>query len=352
MKSLKFLALIFATGVLLFVTSCSSNKKEQNNGQLKSDSVTVVPVKTAFVKKESIMRKIEFTATLSPFEEVHLAPSAPGRIEKINVDVSDNVTKGEVIAYMDRTNLDQAHINLMKIKADFKRLDTLKKTKSIADQQYDQMKSAYEIAENTYNSLLENTQLKAPFSGVISGKYFEDGEIYSGTPVPSIGKPAILSIVQITHLKALIGISANYYPLIKIGMKADVKADLYPDMIFKGEIYRIYPTIDNTTKTFTVEVKILNEKLKLRPGMFAKIQLDLGKGDAILIPNIALVKQTGTDNMYVFMNKNRVAVKTAVRTGRMIDDRIEILEGLTEGDEIIIIGQNKLENQTPISVIK
>jgi membrane fusion protein (multidrug efflux system) len=101
-----------------------------------------------------------------------------------------------------------------------------------------------------------------------------------------------------------------------------------------------------------VEVKIQNENLKLRPGMFSKIQLNLGKGNAILVPNIALVKQTGTNDMYVLLNKNNVAIKTLVKTGRMIDDRIEILDGLSEGNEIIILGQNKLENQTPISIIK
>ena len=344
--------MIIMAGIALSVASCSSDKGTKEAQQNKSDSVRLIPVKTALVKKESVMRQIDYTATLLPFEEVHLAPQAPGRIEKINVEIGDNVKQGEVVAHMDRTNLNQAYVNLMKLKADFKRLDTLKKTRSIADQQYDQMKSAYEIAEITYQSLLENTQLKAPFSGVVSGKYFEDGEIYSGSPVATVGKPAILSIVQINYLKALIGISANYYPLITAGLKAEVSADLYPDLKLTGEVFRIYPTIDNITKTFTVELKIRNESLKLRPGMFAKIKLNLGRGDAILVPNIALMKQTGTDDMYAFINKNNRAVKILVKTGRMIDDRIEVLEGLTEGDEIIVVGQNKLENQTPITVVR
>ena len=82
--------------------------------------------------------------------------------------------------------------------------------------------------------------------------------------------------------------------------------------------------------------------------MFAKIQLNLGKGNAILVPTIAMIKQTGTNDVYVFVNKNNVAIKTLVKTGRMIDDKIEILNGVTKGDEIIIVGQNKLENQTPV----
>ncbi|MDP4189508.1 MAG: efflux RND transporter periplasmic adaptor subunit [Bacteroidota bacterium] len=346
MNAIKTLSLFLVSGIFILGTSCNSKKSSSTESDIKE----AVPVKTMVVRPEMVMRNIDFTASLIPFEEVHLAPSAPGRIEKINVEIGSNVTKGQVVALMDRTNLEQARINMMKLETDFKRLDTLKKTKSIADQQYDQMKSAYDIAKTSYQFLLENTQLKAPFNGVISGKYFEDGEIYSGSPVAAVGKPAIVSIIQISELKALISIASSYYPLVSVGMKADVKCEIFPDLTFKGEIFRIYPTIDNSTKTFTVEVKIHNENLKLRPGMFSKIKLDLGKGNALLVPNIAMIKQTGTNNLYVFINKNNVAIKTPVKTGRMVDDRIEILEGVNNGDEIVVVGQNKLENQMPITI--
>jgi RND family efflux transporter MFP subunit len=349
MNTVKIFTLSAALGLLITGTACTS-KKDSKTETKQPDLKQSVSVKSMIVKTESITRYIDFTASLIPFEEVHLAPSAPGRIEKINVEIGNNVNKGQLVALMDRTNLEQAHINLMKLETDFKRLETLKQTNSIADQQYDQIKSAYDIAKTSYQFLLDNTQLKAPFSGVISGKYFEDGEIYSGAPVATVGKPAIVSIIQINQLKALISISSNYYPLVSTGMKADVKAEIYPDLTFSGEIYRIYPTIDNATKTFTVEVIIQNGNLKLRPGMFSEIQLNLGQGNAILVPNIAIVKQTGTNDMYVFLNKNNVAVKTLVKTGRLIDDRIEILEGVANGDELIVVGQNKLENQTPVII--
>jgi len=149
----------------------------------------------------------------------------------------------------------------------------------------------------------------------------------------------------------MVGISASYYPLITKGMTADVTSEIYPNRTFKGEISRIYPTVDNTTKTFTVEIKIQNPQLKLRPGMFSKINLHLGKGEALLVPTIALIKQTGTNNMYVFVNKNNVAVKTPVEVGKIFDDKTEILQGIHEGDEIVTVGQNKLENQSLLNII-
>jgi RND family efflux transporter MFP subunit len=253
---------------------------------------------------------------------------------------------------MDRTQLQQAKINMINLEADFKRLDTLKKTKSIADQQYDQLKARYDIAKSNYEFLLENTQLKAPFSGIISGKYFEDGEMYSGSPVSSIGKPAVVSLIQINNLTAQVSISSSYFPSVKLGMKADVVSELYPDKTFKGEVYRIYPTVDNATKTFMVEIKVQNSDLKLRPGMFAKLRLNFGEGAAVLVPSIAIIKQTGTNNMYTFVNQNNKAVKKQVKTGRIVDDKTEILDGISVGEELIVVGQNKLEDKVAIKIIK
>lgn len=349
MKTLKFLSFSI---IALMVMSSSCTSKKSNKEEANTDTLTVKSVKTMILEQKKVSRIIDYTSTLAAFEEVHLAPASPGRIEKINVEVSDKVAQGQVLVQMDRTQLQQAKINMLTLETDFKRLDTLKKTGSIADQQYDQLKARYEIAKSSYEFLLENTQLKAPFSGIISGKYFENGEIYSGSPVATVGKPAVLSIIQISNLNAQVNVSSSYFPIAALGMKAEIISELYPDKKFTGEIYRIYPTIDNATKTFIVEIKIQNENLKLRPGMFAKIRLNFGEGYALLVPSLAVIKQTGTNNMYVFVNENNIAIKKLVKTGRIINDETEILEGIKEGEELIIVGQNKLENQTPVKIIK
>jgi len=346
MRIIKLINLLVAIALIAFVTSCNSGK--ENEVQTKQ----AVPVKTMIAKNEAINKTINYTATLIPFKEIYLAPAAPGKIKKIYVEIGDRVSKGQIIATMDRTNLESARINIANLKTNFERLEELKKTNTVAQQQYDEVKTAYEAAKVSYQFLLDNTELKAPFNGVISGKYFENGETFSGAPNTRAGKAAIVTIVQINKLKALIGISASYYPQIKKGMKANISCDIYPNQIFEGEIYNIYPTVDDATKTFTVEVKINNPGLKIRPGMFAELQLNLGEGTAILVPTIALVKQTGTNDMYVFLNKNNVAFKQRVLTGRLFDDKTEIRDGINEGDKIIIEGQNKIMDKTSIIVKK
>ena len=351
MKIIKYSNLLIVVGIMMLATACNSGK--ENDAQIKqTETKQAMAVRTMITKTEVVNRNINYTASLIPFNEIYLAPAAPGKIAKINVEIGDRVTKGKLVATMDRSNLESARINIANLETNFKRLEELKKTNTVAQQQYDEVKTAYEAAKVSYQFLLDNTELKAPFNGVISGKYFEDGENFSGAPNTRAGKSAIVTIVKINKLKALVGISASYFPQIKKGMKAIINSDIYPNETFTGEIYNIYPTIDNATKTFTVEVKINNPDLKLRPGMFSKIQLNLGEGKGILVPTIALLKQTGTNDMYLFLNKNNVSVKQHVLTGRLFDDKTEILEGINDGDEIIVKGQNKLKNKTAIIVEK
>jgi len=208
------------------------------------------------------------------------------------------------------------------------------------------------VAKSTYDFLLKNTRLSAPFDGVISGKYFEDGEMYSGSPIPAIGKAAILSIVQINNLKAVVSLSAKYFPQISTRMKAEVMCDIYPGEKFTGEVYKIYPTIDKSTSTFQAEVRINNPGLKLRPGMFARAYLQFKSEQVVLAPTISILKQTGTNERYMFINENGVARKRVVKQGSIFDDKTEILEGIQPGEEIIVTGQSRLTDGTKISITK
>ena len=335
------------------ITGCkpgSSDENEKVPGVAEKDSISVI-VRTMKVSKQEIIRSIEYTSTLVAFEEVHMAPASPGRIDKINVEIGSKVTKGDILVLMDRTQLHQAMVQLKSVETDFKRLDTLQKTGSIAEQKYDQVKAQYEIAKSNVEFLQGNTQLKAPFNGIISGKYYEEGEMYSGIPNTQAGKAAILSIVQINPMKAILGISEKYYPLVSKGMTAEISSDIYPDKVFRGKIFRIHPTIDPATRSFQVEIEVANHNQKLRPGMFVRSGINYGTAETFLVPSVAVLKQTGTNERYVFINSENKAIRKIVKTGKIIDDNVEITEGLTTGDELIITGQNKLEDQTDIKIV-
>jgi membrane fusion protein (multidrug efflux system) len=304
------------------------------------------------LEQQTVSRTIEYTSSLIPFEENHLVPSSPGRIEKIYVEIGDRVNKDDLLVQMDRTQLHQAMIQMKNVENDFHRLDTLNKVGSISKQQYDQMKAQYDIAVSNVEFLQENTVLRAPFAGVISGKYYEDGEFYSGTPTTPTGKAAIVSVVQINPLKAEVNISEKYFPMIRAGMDATVTCDIYPGRSFPGKVMMIHPTIDPGTRTFTMEIKISNNSELLRPGMFSRVLMKLGEDKALVVPSVAVLKLQGSNERYVFLEENGVAKRITVEIGKRFDDKIELLsDELTVGSRLIVTGQARLIDGDRVKVV-
>ena len=350
MKRLEILKLMIAFVPVVFASCTGMNENKEGEGT--AQKAEKENVRVIILEEQEIARSIEYTSTFESFEEVHLAPSTPGKIETIFVEIGDRVGIGETLIKMDDAQLIQSKIQMNNLHTDFQRLDTLKKVGSVAQQQLDQMATQYEVAQKNVEYLTENTTIMAPFSGVISGKYFENGEIYSGSPVAAVGKAAIVSLIQIDHLKAKANISEKYFPDIKKGMKARVKADVYPDMEFLGTIFRIYPTIDPQTRTFEVELSIDNRKNLLRPGMFCRIDIDLIKTKALVLPAMAILKMQGSNVRYLFVEKGGKAKRIEVELGKRFDDKVEVISGeLNVGDRIVINGQARLLDGAEIEVL-
>lgn len=340
------------TIILSAVLFSCTEKAAENTGEGTQKAKKEV-VREISLEEEKISRSIEYPSTLEPFEEVHLAPSTPGKIESISVEIGDRVSKGEVLIKMDDSQLLQSKIQMNNLQTDFSRLDTLRKVGSIAQQQYDQMATQYEVAQENVEYLNENTTITAPFSGVISGKYFENGEMYSGSPVATIGKAAIVSLIQINKLKAIVSISEKYFPNVKTGMDAKIKIDVYPEMEFNGKILRIYPTIDPQSRSFDVEVSIDNSKNLLRPGMFSRIAVDLEEAKALVLPAIAVLKMQGSNVRYLFIDEGGKAKRIEVELGKRFDDKVEVIsDELKAGDKVVVNGQAKLLDGLEVEVVE
>lgn len=350
----KILLTIAAALVVCIISGCSPKTPEVENKNTNSEAMeeNAEVVEIMELKKETIARTIEHTSTLAAYKETHLAPASPGKIEEIFVEIGARVSSGDPLVQMDKTQLHQAKIQLKSVETDFKRLDTLQKVGSISEQQYDQIKTQYEIAKTNVAFLEENTRLLSPFNGIISGKYYEDGEMFSGAPNTMAGKSAIVSIVQIDPLKAMFSISETYFPQVKEGMTARVLCDIYPGKEFTGDIFRIHPTIDPSTRSFQAELKISNQNEMLRPGMFCRVILELGEEEALVVPAIAVLKLQGTNERYVFIEENGKAKRITVKPGKRFDDKIEILTtGLIEGSHLIVTGQSRLLDGDEVSVV-
>ena len=260
-----------------------AENKTKNTGETEEVKEKVFPVKVQSLNLSEVSKTINYSANLIPFEELYMAPAQPGKITKIYVEIGDKATKGKKLVQMDDTQLEQAKIQLESLEKDYQRIKALKEEGSIAEQQYDQIKTQVDVLKSNIEFLKENSALYAPFSGVISGKYFEDGETFAGAPNTQAGKAAIVTLQQISSLKAMVNVPEKYYTKLSEGMKIELFTDVYPDTIFSGEILNVYPTINPLTRSFQVELKIPNKELLLRPGMYSKVSIVLGKTETMVV---------------------------------------------------------------------
>lgn len=347
---IKALFLIPVVGV--FLTACSSSgdagSEATDEGERRVEAVRVMEIETV-----EISRNLTYTAHLQAFREVHLASSTPGRIHKIFVEPGNRVTEGQVVVEMDNTQLQQALLQLESLEVDYHRLDTLRKVGSVSQQQFDQVRTQYDLARSNVAFLRENTRLLAPFSGIVSGKYYENGEMFSGAPNTAAGKAAIISLVQTAQLKAVVNVAERYYPYIKAGMEVKIQPDMYKDELFSGKVSTVYPVIDPSTRTFKIELSIPNRDEKLRPGMFARSIMDFDQVQAIVVPSLAVLKLQGSNERYVFLEENGTAKRIVVEIGDRYDDMVELLtDEIQEGDWLIIAGQSRLLDGMAVDVIR
>ncbi len=353
MKHLNSIPVLALTALLLTACSSKAGKPAAVQADPAIAEKEAIPVRTLLLQKTRISRTIDYTATILPFEEVNMAPSTPGRIEKIYIEVGDRVSKGDRLFLMDRTQLYQLELQLSNQQKDLGRIDTLLRSGSAKQQQYDQMKTQYDVLKTNVDFMKQNTLMVSPFYGVVTGKYFEDGEMYSGSPTTQSGRSAVVTVMQVNPLKVNVNISEQYYPLIKKGLKAEITADVYKGETFTGTVYRIAPTISSSTRSFTAELELPNRNDLLKPGMFVRVAMDLGEVETFVVPANTVMLQEGTNIRFVFMERNNVAERVEVLIGKRFDDKVEIIsDKIKEGDQIISDGQARLINGDKVELVK
>ena len=337
---------IFVLLMAMTLVAACGGKKEEHQATTTKKETEKVKVQT--LEKERIAKQLELSTTLEGYETMNISPSITGHIEHIYVEVGSRVSKGSPLVRMDQTQFNTTRINLASLKVELDRVAELKAAGNISQQVYDQTKAQYDQLVETERFQNENTFVKAQFNGVVSAKNYEDGEMYTGAP--------ILTLTQISRLKAIINIPETYFPLVKQGMKVDVYSDIYPDKSFPATIEIVYPTIDPTSHTFQAKLNIPNSGEKIRPGMFVRTTVSLGEIDAIVVPYQSVLKLTGSNDRYVFTNQEGTAHRVAVTLGQRFDDRIEIIPvtpgELKEGDQLVVTGQARLVEGAKLEIVE
>ena len=224
------------------------------------------------------------------------------------------------------------------------RLKALYDAGGLSKSDLDAIELQYNVAKTQVQNLIENTTLLSPIDGVITARNYDAGDMYA------MAAP-IFTVEQIKPVKLLVAVSESDYSKIKKNDRVTVKADAFPDLTFDGKVERIYPTIDPTTRTFNVEVVIPNNYSTLRPGMFARVTINFGSNDNVVIPDVAVVKQQGSGERFVYvLNEDGTVSYTKVELGRRMGAEFEVLSGLKDSAIVVTGGQIRLKDGIQVSV--
>jgi len=341
MKKSKLLGILLLA-VTIAMVSCDKTKKEEVK---KEETTQKMKVKIVQASSALIKQSVDFTATVEPEFKNNIAPSAPGRIRRIFVKVGNSVSKGQKLAQMDAANLSNIETQVENYRRSYSRISGLFSVGGASQQDLDNIKMQLDLAETNLKAMNENTLLISPISGVVTAKNYDEGDMYSA-------QMPIITVMQINPVKVKINVSESYFTKVKVGMPVDIKLDVYQNESFQGKVSLIYPTIDERSRTFIVEIKLVNNNAKVRPGMFARVNLNFGSENHVVVPDLAIVKQSGSGSRFVYVyNAGKVSLQQitlGIRTG----SDFEVLSGLTGNEQIVVSGQSKLVDGSEVEVVK
>ena len=353
----KVIITILVIGVSLgAIAYVLTKNKEENEAKtaIVAEKNATVSVKTAVVKTEEVSLDFVSNGNFEPIQELTFAAEKSGKVTKVLVKEGDYVTVGQTLAIVrsDVINVGAQNANAVyqNAVADYNRFENAFKTGGVTKQQLDQAKLAMVNAKSQLtqaNINVGDTRIKAPISGFINKKFIEPGSILSGMPPTEL-----FEIVNVSKLKLKVTANESQVAGLKVGTTIKVKASVYPDKTFSGKIIFIASKADESLN-FPVEIEIANNATKdLKAGMYgtAEFASNQQKQSLKIVPRNAFVGSVSSNEIFVI--ENGTAKLKKVTAGRILGDKVEILDGLSNGETVIVTGQINLQDGSKVEVIK
>ena len=351
----------------------------------KTDTVRtrVVTVGIAPPIRADLDIRLAYTADISPYQVVNIFSRVDGYIAKLHVDKGDFVKANQLLVEIDHTDyhhaVNQAKANLSAAKAKvaqqdavlrnakltFDRMQTLIKDQFVSQQDLDNAQVNLDAAIAAQDSLqaqvnqmevalaqsetnLAYSYIRAPFAGYIAERNLDTGSyVSSATASTSTMSRGIMSLHDINTVRVLIEVVERDIPLVKVGQKAELRAEAYPDYVFEGTVTRIVQALNRATRTMTVEVDLSNDDRRLKGGMFARVEVLVGTHrQALQVPIDAISRLE--DTQYVYVVRDGKARRVEVAVGALSDKRIEIIKGLTADEPVIVSGKDLVHDGRPV----
>lgn len=385
MNSLRQHPLIILGAIIFFAVTALVVFRLSSGAKTDQRKPRVITVGTVTPLKRDLDVRLAYTADIIPNQAVNVFSRVDGYIAKIHVDKGDFVRANQLLVEIDHTDylhaVNQARANLAAAKAKVVQQEaavrnaklTLERTRALIKDQFvsqqdlDNAEVNYDGALAARESLqaqvkqmevalaqaetnLAYSYIRAPFAGYVAERNLDAGAYVTGaTASTSTMSRGILSLHDIETVRILIEVVEKDVPLIKIGQKAEVRAEAYPDRIFDGTVTRIVQALNRATRTMTVEIDLPNPERQLKGGMFARVETLVGTHHhAIQIPIDAVSRLE--DAQYVYVVRDGKARRIDVEIGLRDGNRVEIIRGLTGDEQVIVSGKDLVHDGTPVQI--
>jgi len=331
-----------------FLAACNQHTDTADDNE--EQSVPAIPVEVATPSRGDIYATHTGTAAVEAFAEALVVAKVAGEIEAIHAEEGDDVKAGDLLARLDgdrlRLDLAQADARLQKLRRDFERNQDLKDRSLISAGDFEKIQYEMEALEATRDLArleLSYTEIRAPIDGVVSERLVKAGNTIE------VNAP-MFRVTSLEPLVAYLHVPEKEYRLIKPGMPVTLEVDALAGTNFDAIVARVSPVIDPATGTFKTTIEVSDPTRRLKPGMFARVNIvsDM-HAQALQIPRNAIIENGGENS--VFVVDDETAEKRSVVTGYSNHGRVEILEGLSDGERVVVVGHNGLRDGSTVAVI-
>ena len=357
----------------LLIINCGGKKKSE------LEKTTAIAVATEEVNNQDIQGVLEFFGNISGDQSVKVFSTVPNRVTNIYVDIGDRVSKGQLLATINadkisdavtqaEAGLEATQSQYNTTEAEFQRVQKLYDENVVSRSHYDAVKTQRDASKSSVKQMeamlssarsqYQDTRIASPIAGVISMKNYELGDM-AAPQIP------FFEVVDMDPVKVSINVIEKYLGLISPGLTANIEVNSYPNEKFVGKVTLVNPTLDAMTRTASVEIKMNNKDLRLKPGMFANVEvITKEKTNVPVIPNYAIIEKTALDysggkistgkvtiEKFVYAVRDSIAVKRQVKTGIVNNNLVEITSGLKAGDIIVTQGQHVLLDSSLVKIV-
>jgi RND family efflux transporter MFP subunit len=365
----RYVRIALAVAAIALAAAVACKKSAVKAGP--DETYGAAPVKVFKALRERISEKITYTGTLEAWTKINITPETGGKIAVIHVQEGDRVAKGQVLAELEteslRLQLQQAQAGVAVAEAAYadalrnkERMDRLIKENAVSEQQREKVQLAYDSSAaqlkqaqaglNLAQHALDVSIMRAPFAGVVASKNADVGDVinpmmggYGGG-----GAGGVLTLMDFSRIKITVAASPTDAARLRKGQDVLLRIGALPGREFRGSVRLVNLTADPQTKKFDIEAAFDNPEGLLRPGTFGDVVFEVeSHTNALVVPQKAVL-----ENSYVFVVENGKAVKKTVRLGIQNTTMIEVLDGLAEGDSVVVEGNYGLEEGAAVRVLE